>query len=88
MTWTSATAMYANVATLSLSDASKVITFSTAFPDTNYQVIAQLVNTTDTNPQFQPITITAKSTTGFTAKWPVGVDSANYSLSYIAMANA
>lgn len=75
----------AGSASLSLNDTSKAITFSSAFASTNYRINAILLNTTDANPQFQAITITAKSTTGFTAKWNAGVDSANYVLEYTAM---
>lgn len=48
----------------------------------NYSVIPGWVNETDAGPQFQPITITAKTTTSFTASWNDDVDSANYRLSY------
>lgn len=72
---------------LSSGDSSKTVTFSTAFSSTNYRVTAQLVNTTDASPQFQAVTITAKTTTTFTAKWNAGTDSANYVLDYIAIAD-
>jgi hypothetical protein len=64
---------------------SKAITFSTAFSNTSYAVIANLVNTTDSSVQYQPILVTAKSTTGFTANWNVPTDSANYLVDYIAV---
>lgn len=88
MTWSTPSVISAGTAALSATNTSKAVTFGTAFANTNYQVIATLVNTTDTNVQFIPITITAKSTTGFTASWADAIDNANYSLSYIATGNA
>lgn len=64
--------------------ATKAVTFSSALPSTNYSITCTLMNTTDASPQFQPITITAKSTTGFTASWNTNTDSANYNLEYSA----
>lgn len=62
------------------------VTFSTAVT-TAYVVTASWQNTTDSNPQFQPIVITAFSTTGFTATWNVPTDTANYSINWIVMVN-
>jgi hypothetical protein len=74
-------------ASISSGVTSKSVTFSTAFASTNYSINCNLMNTTDASPQFQPITITAKSTTGFTASWNVATDSANYNLEYSAQAH-
>lgn len=61
-------------------------TFSTAFASaTGYAVTATLLNTTDSNPQFQPVTITSTSTTGFTATWNDPTFTANYILSWHAI---
>lgn len=49
---------------------------------TNYAVVAGWVNITDASPQFQPITITDKTDTTFTAEWNANTDSANYRISY------
>lgn len=73
--------------TISSGVATVAVTFSSSMPNTSYSVTATLVNTTDANPQFQPITITAFSTTGFTAKWNANTDSANYVLNWTAIAN-
>jgi len=63
-------------------------TFSTAYASaTGYTVTANLLNITDTNPQFQPVTITAQSTTGFTATWNDPTATANYILSWQAILN-
>lgn len=62
----------------------KVITFSITLGTTNYGVVANLVNLTDVGPQIQPIIITNKLATGFTASWSADTDSANYLLDYIA----
>jgi len=56
--------------------------FALPLPSTNYAVSAMLVDYTDPNPQFQPVTITAKTTSGFTALWNDPTDSANYRLAY------
>lgn len=62
------------------------VTFSTAVT-TSYVPTCTWMNTTDANPQFQPVVITAFSTTGFTATWNVPTDSANYVLNWIVMVN-
>lgn len=64
------------------------VTFSTALPNTNYAVQCTWHNTTDSNPQFQPVIVTSFSTTGFTAKWNAPTDTANYSLNWQALAFA
>jgi hypothetical protein len=45
-------------------------------------VVAWLIDTTDTNPQFQPTTITAYSSTGFTVTWNAPTATANYIIAY------
>jgi hypothetical protein len=87
MTWTTPIVWSAGSVTLGSGITSKPVTFTTAFANTNYQVICTLVNTTDTNPQIMPITISAKSTTGFTATFADATDTVNSLLSYIATAN-
>ena len=64
---------------------SKAVTFVNAFSNVLYGVAAQLVNTTDATVQYQPLTITSKSTSGFTATFNAPTDSANYLLDYIAV---
>ena len=63
------------------------VTFSTAFGSTNYAITCNLINTVDTNPVFESPTITSQSTTGFTIKLNGPVPTANYSLSWTAIAN-
>lgn len=53
--------------------------------NTTPRVVAWMVNTTDPNPQFQDVVITARSATGFTASWNAPTDSANYKLAYIVI---
>lgn len=77
----------AGTVSISSSATSASVTFGTAYSSTNYAIHAMLVNTTDSNPQFQPITITAQSTTGFTATWNIATATANYSLQYITVGN-
>jgi hypothetical protein len=63
------------------------VTFSTAFGTTNYAITCNLLNVTDTNPVYQSPTITTQATTGFTAKLNGPVPTANYLLSWTAIAN-
>lgn len=67
--------------------ATQAVTFSTTLGTTNYAITCNLLNTTDANPQFQPITVTAQSATGFTVKFNVPTDTANYVLSWNAVVN-
>jgi hypothetical protein len=60
------------------------VTFA-ALPNTSYVVLAQMVNTVDVTPQFQPMTVTAKSTTGFTASFNAPTDSGNYKLDWLVL---
>lgn len=77
----SATAIAANVS-IPNGATSISTTFSSSFSDTSYIIVVGLINTTDANPQFQPIDVVTKTTSGFTAKWNSPTDSANYILSY------
>jgi hypothetical protein len=70
---------------LTIGTTSASVSFSTPFSDNDYAVTAVMINTTDTLPEFQPITITAKSASGFTAKWNDPLDTGNYSLTYTAI---
>ena len=60
------------------------VTFSTSMSSSNYAVTCTLQNTTDSHPQFQPITVTTVSSSGFIANWNVALDSGNYFLNYHA----
>jgi hypothetical protein len=62
-------------------------TFSTPYANSNYAITATLMNTTDSSVQFQPVTTTAQSTTGFTATWNMPTATANYILSWQAISN-
>lgn len=62
------------------------VTFSTAVT-TSYIPVCSWQNTTDSTPQFQPIAITAFTTTGFTATWNAPTDSANYSINWMVLVN-
>jgi hypothetical protein len=73
----------ANEVALSQGTTTVNVTFVTPQGSNTYVVIAQLVNTTDPDPEFQPITITNKTTTGFTATWNMPLDTANYKLDYL-----
>lgn len=62
----------------------KAITFTTPYGSTNYSVVANMINLTDSDPQIQPVIITGKTVSGFTVSWPAETDSANYLIEYIA----
>ena len=70
--------------TLASGITSQVVTFPTALQtgSTTPRVVAWMFDSTDTNPQFQPIVITARSNTSFTASWNDPTSSANYVLGY------
>lgn len=70
---------------LAVTSTSITVSFSTPFDDNDYALTAVMLNTTDALPEYQPITITAKSPSGFTANWNDPLDTANYSLSYTAI---
>ena len=80
-------AVRAGSLSLSSGVATANITFSSALANTNYAINVNMRNTTDANVQYQPVTITAKSTTGVTVKWNANTDSANYFLEYTVIAN-
>lgn len=63
-----------------------VVTFPATLQtgSTTPRIAGWIFNSTDANPQFFPVTITARSATGFTATWNFATDSANYKLMYIA----
>jgi hypothetical protein len=61
---------------------SKSITLSPAQSNTDYAVNANFQNSTDSNPIFQPISVSSKATTGFTVEWNVPTDTANYLLEF------
>lgn len=67
---------------------SATVVFSSALPDTNYAIMALLGNAVDSIPDFQPVTVVSKSTTGFTVKWNDPTDSANYVLNWQALGKA
>lgn len=50
--------------------------------NTNYSVIAELIDLTDLSPITQTVVITNKTNNDFTAKWNAPVDSGNYRLAY------
>jgi hypothetical protein len=67
---------------------SAVITLPTAFPDTTYQVTAQLYNDIDSHPEIQPVIVTNKTTNTFTATWNAPLDTGNYYLTYTVSGSA
>lgn len=70
--------------TLTAGLTTKTVTFPGSLQggSTTPNVVAFLINTTDANPQFIPVTVTARSATQFTASWNFPTDTANYILAY------
>jgi len=68
---------------ISSAQTSVTVTFPAAIGNSTYRVAAWIFDSTDANPQFQPVVITARSSTQFTASWNAPTDSANYKLMYI-----
>lgn len=69
--------------TIPASASSMAVSFPSSQPDTSFVVLAQMINDVDLTPQFQQVTITAKTPGGFTASWNAPTDSNNYRLIYI-----
>lgn len=67
---------------VSSGETSITITLPSEQSSSNYVVLAQLSNLIDSSVQYQPITITGKSPTGFVATWNGPTESANYHLDY------
>jgi len=63
---------------------SVAVTFSTAFSTACTRVVCTIENTTDGSPLAIVVTITARTTTGFTATLSGATDSANYDLHWVA----
>lgn len=86
---TSLTALgiFAGKASIASAATSKAITVSTAYANTNYAITAVMINITDTNPEYIPVTVTAQATTGFTVSWNAPTPTANYVLSWMTIAN-
>ena len=75
----------AKASTVSIPGAVSTLTviFGSARADASYAIVTAMSNTTDSLPQFQPVVVTSKSTTGFVATWNAPTDSGNYSLEYV-----
>lgn len=71
--------------TLASGITTKAVTFPATLQTGNSspRVVAWLFDSTDSTPQFQPVTITARSSTGFTASWNSPTETVNYVLGYI-----
>lgn len=74
---------FAQEVPISLGITSITVTFPSDLPGLSYIVQANFANYTDANPDFQPITITNKTISGFTAVWNAPTDTSNYFLDYI-----
>jgi Protein of unknown function (DUF2793) len=70
---------------LAYHDESKAVSLNTAFADTNYSISVLMTNTTDSNPSIYPVVVSAKSNSGFTVEFSGKIDTANYTLEWIAI---
>lgn len=68
---------------LTIGTTSSAITFPIAQSTGSYLVLTQVINTVDVNPQYIPVDVINKTTTGFTVSWNDPLPTANYSLDYI-----
>lgn len=61
---------------------SATITLPVTLPTSTYVVVAEMTNYVDTNPAFQPLVVTAKTTGSFTVKWNSPTDTVNYNIAF------
>lgn len=73
----------AGFAAATLGSTSLAVTYSSPMPDSHYVLSVSWSNQTDTYPDFQPVTITSKTLTGFTASWNSPLVSSNMVLYYL-----
>lgn len=58
------------------------VVFSSPYVDSNYVINTTMLNTVDALPSYQPLVVTAQSSTGFTLSWNNPLPTANYTLMY------
>jgi len=58
------------------------VVFGEVMPSTEYSILTNIVNTTDTDPIWLQVVSTIKSTTGFTVYFNAPTDTANYVLEW------
>lgn len=75
----------ADSVTLTSSISTITVVFATVLPSAVFVPVCTMSNVTDPFPQKQPIVVTNKTTTGFTAVWDTPTDSANYVLEYVVV---
>jgi len=71
--------------TLSSGATSVSYTYDTAFTNLDYSIQVNFTNTVDSAPLFQPAIVVTKTISGFTASWPLALDSNNYKLDFHAV---
>jgi len=85
VTRTIAATARASTIALALGSSSVTVSFSAALPTSVYALSVSMINTVDNNAFIQPILVTSRTQNGFTAKWSMPLDTANYTLSYTAI---
>lgn len=68
---------------LTIGTTSVVVSFPSVLPNAAYGIVVQMVNVTDTTPQFQTPLVSNKTNAGFTAKWNAPLNTGNYALDYV-----
>lgn len=72
--------------TLPTGSTSETIPFNMTFDSADsYALVVNMTNLIDTGVQYQPVIVTSKTTTDFTAVWNAPTDSANYRIDFIAV---
>lgn len=82
LSWTGISVFKSGSSAIANGVRTKAITFGTDFGSTNYSIYAVMANTTDNNPQYQPVIIISKTSAGFTVECNENTDSGNYVLEW------
>jgi len=77
----------AGEAPISSNATSITVTFSTPVTSPVYDVLVDMVNLVDPDPQYQQVIVTNKTVNGFTVQWNAPTDSGNYAIDYIVAGN-
>lgn len=72
-----------DVVTIPNGATSLTVTWGSTLPANTFTLNATMENQTDSDPQFQNVVVTAKSTTTFTVSWNAPTDSGNYFIDFI-----
>lgn len=68
---------------LTMGTKSQTVTLPSPQANTNYPILAQIVNIIDPNPMYLPVYVSNRTTTQATFSWNAPLDSNNYNLDYL-----